>query len=118
MVSERGKEFAILISVGMKKWRLTLVTILESVFVAFVGMITGVIGSLPLVFYLYYHPIRVTGEAAKSFDELGIEAVINFSADPHLFFNQALVVLLIALASSLYPIFFINKLEPAAAIRA
>lgn len=118
MVSERSREFAILISVGMKKWRLILVTTLESIFVAFVGMLAGVVASLPIVLYLYYNPIRVTGEMAKSFDDLGIEAIITFSRNPELFINQALVVLVIALTSALYSVVFISKLEPAVAIRA
>jgi len=118
MVSERIKEFAILLSVGMKKGRLMVVTMLESIFVAFVGMVAGVVGSLPIVIFLYHHPIRLSGDWAKNFENLGIEAVITFSQNPLIFVQQALVVLIIALASSLYPILFIQRLEPATAIRA
>jgi len=69
------------------------------------------------VYYFASHPIRFTGEAARSFDALGIEPVFNFSTDPTIFLNQALVVFLIALATFAYPIFFIKKLEPDKALR-
>jgi ABC-type lipoprotein release transport system permease subunit len=117
MVSERAKEFGILISVGMQKWRLLWVTTLETIFIAFIGMVTGMIGSLPLILYLHAHPIRMTGEAAKTFDALGIEAIFNFSTDPTVFINQTFVVFIIALATVLYPVLFILRLEPVKALR-
>ena len=116
MVSERLKEFGILISVGMRKWRLITVTTIESIFIAFVGVIIGIIGSIPIVYYLHLNPIHITGEATKTFDSLGIEPIFNFSTDPNLFFAQAFVVFLIALAAALYPLFYIRKLKPVQAL--
>jgi ABC-type lipoprotein release transport system permease subunit len=117
MVSERAKEFGILISVGMKKWKLIFVAALETIFISFLGVITGIIGSLPLVSYLYHNPIPITGDAAKTFESLGIEAVFTFSADPVVFTNQAMVVFIIALATIVYPFLFIRKLEPVNVLR-
>lgn len=117
MISERVREFGILIAVGMKKTRLLIVTFGEIVFISLIGALTGILGALPIVYYFASHPIRFTGEAARSFDALGIEPVFNFSTDPTIFLNQALVVFLIALATFAYPIFFIKKLEPDKALR-
>jgi ABC-type lipoprotein release transport system permease subunit len=116
MVSERYKEFGILISVGMRKWRLMTVTTIESIFVAFVGVIAGIIASIPLIYYLHLNPLQITGEATKTFDSLGIEPIFNFSIEPGLFFAQALVVLIIALGAALYPLLFIRKLKPVEAL--
>ncbi len=116
MVAERTKEFGILIAVGMKKWRLIWVTTLETMFIASIGALTGVIGSLPLILYLYQHPIRIAGDAAKAMDKLGFEALITFSTDPIVFISQTLVVLVIALATALYPVLFILRLEPVKAL--
>ncbi len=74
---ERTKEFGILIAVGMKKWRLIWVTTLETMFVASIGALTGVIGSLPRL-YLYQHPIRIAGDAAKAMDKLGFRSADYF----------------------------------------
>jgi len=118
MMMERTKEFGVLISVGMKKTRLMLVTTLESVFLSFVGVVAGIICSYPIIYYLKLHPIHITGEGAKTFDSLGIEPIFNFSTDSIVFISQATIVFVIALATALYPIFFIKRIEPNQAMRA
>jgi len=117
MMAERAREFGILISVGMRKTKLLIVTTLETIFVSFLGAVVGLLGSLPIIYYLSNHPIHITGEAAKIYNQLGIEAIFAFSNDPHLLLSQALVVFLIALASISYPILFIRRLNPTKAIR-
>lgn len=116
MVSERYKEFGVLISVGMRKWRLMIITAIESVFVAFVGVIAGIIGSIPLVYYMHHNPIHFTGAATQTFEAMGVEPIFYFSTDSVIFFSQAVVVLFIALASAIYPVLFIRKLEPVEAL--
>lgn len=118
MVAERAREFGVLISVGMKKWKLILVTAIETILVSFIGVLAGFLSSIPIVYYLHNNPIPITGEAAKTFDLMGIEAIFNFGVDPVIFYSQALVVLLIALITVLYPVLFIHKLEPVKAMRA
>ncbi|GBD93569.1 lipoprotein-releasing system transmembrane protein LolE [bacterium BMS3Abin05] len=117
MTTERTKEFGILISVGMKKAKLIWVTTLETAFLAFLGAISGALFSLPIVIYFHYHPIPITGNAAPAFELLGVKPIFYFSTDPTLFIHQALVVLLIALATALYPLFFIKNLQPVQAMR-
>ncbi|WP_457566030.1 ABC transporter permease [Caldithrix abyssi] len=118
MINERRKEFGILIAVGMKKSRILLVTMSEIIFISLAGALSGILGALPLVLYFTRHPIRITGEAARSFELFGIEPIFSFSSDPTIFFNQALVVFLIALATFIYPVFFLKKLEPHEAMHA
>ena len=117
MVSERAKEFAILISVGMKRQRLLLVLALETLMVSFIGVITGILCSIPIISYLVYNPIHLTGEAAEIYDQLSIEPILAFSAQPSIFLSQALVVLIIALVTILYPLLFLRQLDPAKTIR-
>ncbi len=117
MTTERAREFGILISVGMQKWRLAWVTSLETAFLAFLGAIAGAVVSLPIITYFHNHPIPITGDAARMFDLFGVEPIFNFSTDPNLLINQAIVVLLIALATAFYPVFFIRKLQPVQASR-
>lgn len=118
MVSERLKEFGILVSIGMKKWRLILVTTIETIFVSSLGVIAGIVGSMPLVYYLHNNPIPITGDAAKTFESLAIEPIFYFSNEPVIYFSQALVVLIIALATAIYPVLFIRRLKPVEALHA
>ncbi len=117
MTTERAKEFGILISVGMKRWRLIWVTTLETAFLAFLGALSGAVVSWPIVTYFHQHPIPITGDAARMFDLFGVEPIFNFSTDPNLLINQAIVVLFIALATAFYPVFFIRKLKPVQAVQ-
>ncbi|MGD9899070.1 MAG: ABC transporter permease [Calditrichaceae bacterium] len=116
MTTERTREFGILISVGMKKSRLIAVTTIESIMISFLGVIVGFIGSVPVIYYFYYNPIRLTGEMARAYETLGIEAIMAFSVDPGIFLGQSVVVLIIALTTAMYPFLFINRLMPVEAI--
>ena len=117
MTTERAREFGILVSVGMKRTKLIFVTAIETLFLAFLGALAGALVSIPIIAYFFHHPIPITGSAAQAFDMLGLEPVFHFSRDPMLFLHQAIVVFLIALATELYPLFFIGKLDPVKAVR-
>jgi len=70
MVSERSKEFGILVSVGMRKSKLIMVTAIETVLVSFLGALAGIFGAIPFVMYLRFNPIDLAGgEAAKLYDQ-------------------------------------------------
>lgn len=117
MVAERSREFGVLISVGMKKQKLIWVTAIETILVSFIGVLAGILSSLPIVYYLYNNPIPITGAASKAFDAMGVEPIFTFGVDPVIFYSQAIVVLLIALITALYPVLFIHNLEPVKAMR-
>jgi ABC-type lipoprotein release transport system permease subunit len=117
MVSERAKEFAILVSVGMRRRRLLLVLTIETFFVSFLGVILGILGSIPIIAYLVEHPIHLTGEMAELYEQLSIEPILAFSGHPWIFISQALVVFIFAVITISYPLLFLRRLEPSKTIR-
>lgn len=117
MTAERVKEFGILISVGMKKWKLYLVTTLETIFISFIGVVSGALVSLPLIIYFVNNPIPLTGEYAEAILAWGFEPILPFAIYPGMFVAQLWTVLAIALVSGLYPINFIRKIRPVEAMR-
>jgi ABC-type lipoprotein release transport system permease subunit len=117
MTAERVKEFGILISVGMKKWKLGLVTLYETLFISFIGVFTGAIISIPILLYFKANPIPLTGEYAEAILAFGFEPILPFAIYPGMFFAQIWTVLAIAIVSALYPILFIRKLQPVEALR-
>lgn len=117
MTAERVKEFGILISVGMKKWKLYLVTTLETIFISFIGVVAGAVVSLPLIIYFVNNPIPLTGEMADAIVAWGFEPILPFAIYPGMFIAQVWTVLAIALVSGLYPINFIRKIKPVEAMR-
>jgi lipoprotein-releasing system permease protein len=117
MTAERVKEFGILISVGMKKWKLYLVTTLETIFISFIGVLAGAIVSLPLLIYFVNNPIPLTGDMAEAIVAWGFDPILPFALYPGMFIAQVWTVLAIALVSGLYPLNFIRKIKPVEAMR-
>lgn len=117
MTAERVKEFGILISVGMKKWKLYLVTTLETIFISFIGVFAGAIVSLPILIYFVNNPIPLTGDMADAIVAWGFEPILPFALYPGMFIAQIWTVLAIALVSGLYPINFVRKIKPVEAMR-
>ncbi|MCZ6702762.1 MAG: FtsX-like permease family protein, partial [Ignavibacteria bacterium] len=117
MTAEKTKEFGILISIGMKKWRLSYVSFLESLFLSFIGVLAGIIVSIPILYYLKQNPIPLTGEMADVMLKFGLDPIIPFRFAPNIFVDQFLIVLVIAMISALYPLSYIRKLNPVKAMR-
>ncbi len=104
MLIERQKEFALLFSLGMKRKILAGVCLLETFFMSFAGTLAGIVGAIPVVAWFYYHPVRLTGQMADAMAEYGFEPVMPFSADPTVFYIQAVYVLILSVLIGLYPV--------------
>jgi ABC-type lipoprotein release transport system permease subunit len=117
MTMERRKEFAIMVAVGMHRGKLAIVVFFETIFIGMMGVIAGIIASLPLLKYLYHHPIPLSGEMANMMLEFNMEPVMPFSLEPYIFSNQAIAILFIATLTALYPVIFIARFKILKAIR-
>jgi len=117
MTLERNREFGMMIAIGMKRNRLRLIVIIESLLLTFTGVLAGTIAGIPVLLYLYSHPIELKGEYAKVMLAYGFEPLMPFSLDLSIFLWQAVSVLIIALAVSIYPIWRISKIHPVTALR-
>jgi putative ABC transport system permease protein len=117
MTLEREKEFGILVSLGLQKWKLSGVVLVESFFMNFLGVVIGMGLALPLVLYFYYFPIPLGQEMGDLMAEYGLEPVLFFSLDPYIFVNQAIIVFVIATLIALYPIIRIFSLDVLTASR-
>lgn len=117
MTNERVYEFGILVSIGMKKWKLILVFLLESIFLSLLGVLAGIILSIPVLTYFYFNPIRLASDFKDLTEKFDIEPVLNFSLDPSIFLSQAIFVLGMALIINVYPIWKIWQLNPIKAMR-
>lgn len=117
MTAERTKEFGVLISIGVKKSKLIIITTLEAIFISAIGALSGIVVSIPLITYFHQNPIRLGGELAEISLKFGVEPILPLSTDAGIFVAQTIVVLFIALISSLYPVNYIRKLQPIEAMR-
>jgi ABC-type lipoprotein release transport system permease subunit len=117
MTMERRKEFAIMVSIGMRKLKLLSVVFLETVFIGIVAVLVGIAITFPFLLYLSNNPIVLAGEFAKSMETVGAEPIMPFVINPELFINQTLSIILIAFIAVIYPLFFILRFDVLKAMR-
>ncbi len=117
MMVERKTEMGMLVAIGMKKSKLIVLLLIESVLTVLTGCILGIAASIPLVFLLNRHPLKIGGEAAKAYERFGFEAIFPTSTEASNFIYQGLVVLVIGLILSLYPMYKVIRLDPVTAMK-
>ncbi len=117
MTMERRKEFAIMIAIGMQKFRLFVVVLCETIMIGIVALIISLIITYPVLLYYFYNPIPLEGEFAKAMEMFGAEPVLPFSLDLDIFINQTLAVIVIAFIASLYPLTKILRFNVLQAMR-
>ncbi|MCF8295063.1 MAG: FtsX-like permease family protein [Bacteroidales bacterium] len=118
MTTERMKEFGVMVAVGMSRKTLLFITLTENLFIGLLGTISGLVSSLPFIFYYYNHPIRITGELAAATEQYGMEPLLGFSLEPMIFINQFLIVLMLMGLTLVYPAYKISTLKVIHALRA
>jgi ABC-type lipoprotein release transport system permease subunit len=117
MMVERKYEMGMLVAIGMKKGKLMVLLMMESILIVLSGCLLGIVASIPIVRYLYLHPIRFTGEMEKIYVEYGFEPIFPTSTDATIFIKQGLIVLLFGLVLSLYPVIKAARLNPVTAMK-
>lgn len=111
MTAERRKEFGVLIAVGLQKYKLDYILIIEILLLGVVGILGGITLSIPLTWYFTLHPIPLTGQAAEAMLQMGFDPVMAFSMKPSVYYDQALTIFIFTLIISLYPVSNINRLK-------
>jgi len=111
MMLERLKEFAMLISIGMKRYQLAIVCFFETLFMSFIGVIIGSVVTYPILLYFNINPIPLTGEMAEIINDYGFEAVMPTSVTPEIFINQVVIVFFLALLIGLFPVYKVFRLK-------
>jgi len=117
MVNERKFEFGVLIAIGMKKGKLARIMIYEMIILGILGILAGILVSIPLVSYFQHFPIEFTGEMAKAYESFNIAPIIPTILDGGIILSQALVVLIMTLLISIYPTIKILGLNPIQSMR-
>ncbi len=117
MMMERRKEFGVIIAIGMQKYKLSYVLILETILLGLVGVIAGIVVSIPVTWYFTLHPIPFTGQAAETMLQMGFEPIMSFSMTPSVFYNQGITILIFTLIIGLYPLLNIARLKIINALR-
>jgi ABC-type lipoprotein release transport system permease subunit len=118
MTAERRREFGVLVAIGMQKTKLAAVVVLEMVYIGIMGIASGIALSLPMIMYGYYHPIRLSRELAKMYEDYGLEPLLTFMPPDIYFFWQSVVISVIVIIAVIYPVRKIFKTETVNSLKA
>jgi ABC-type lipoprotein release transport system permease subunit len=111
MTLERQREFSVMLATGLVRSKLLLMVTIESVIIGLLGVVIGASLALPIIFYYYFNPIRLTGAIAEQMLEMGYEPIMPVSLSPELLFNQIFIVLSLLVICLIYPMWRIYSLE-------
>ena len=117
LTEERSFEYGVLIAIGMAKTKVIFVALLETILMAFVGIIAGLIVAFPFVLYFNINPINLSGQMQEVVERFGFEALIPTSLDPSIAITHAGIIFLIVLVVNIYTVVKIKNLEPVTAMR-
>ena len=118
LMHERKRELGVMIAIGFQKTKIMIMIVVESFLIGILGVISGIVGSFPVVWYLYKNPIHVTGQIAETYRSMGFEPILKFSAGAEIFIPPAITVFVIFALISFYQIYFVAKLKIVNALRA
>lgn len=117
MMAEREFEMGMLIAIGMKRSKLMLLLLAESILTVVSGCVAGILFSIPVVYFFNRKPLKIGGETAETYRRFGFEPIFPTSIDPAIFIRQGIIVLIIGLILSLYPMAKVMLLRPVDAMR-
>lgn len=114
MTLERLREFGILLSVGMQRFKLALVLFIETIAISILGILSGFILGFFIILYFYYNPIHLGGDMEEFVQEWGIEPIMPTALAPDIFLWQGMIIFLLTTLICFYPtikIYTLNILD-------
>ncbi|MBK7711287.1 MAG: ABC transporter permease [Bacteroidales bacterium] len=117
MIAERTREFGVLVAIGMQKNRLKRIVTFEMILLGILGLAGGMTVSAPVIIYFYFNPILMKGDIGKMMEDIGLDAVMPTAWFGPYFYWQVIVVFIMVLIATIYPLRKITKLKVIEALR-
>jgi putative ABC transport system permease protein len=116
-VTERFREFGVVLSIGMPQKKLTYLVYIETLFIALIGLLFGNLLGYFINYYLILHPIVFGGELKKLYELYHFLPELRSSLQISIFIYVSFSIIGISILSCLYPAYRVYKLEPLKGIR-
>jgi putative ABC transport system permease protein len=116
VVLERVREIGMLMSVGMARWRIFVMIVLETVMLSTTGGLLGIFLGMLVVWRLSLTGIDLS-IWSTGLTEMGFSPIVYPEWDALLILNIALMVISASILASLYPAWKALKLNPSEAVR-
>jgi putative ABC transport system permease protein len=116
-ITERFREYGVMLSLGMSQERLVVAVALEIFFMLIIGFIVGNGIGVAVNSYWVRHPIMLGGDIAKLYQEYGFAPILASSLSFKIFVDSSLTILGISILAAVYPLWRVLRLEPLKGIR-
>jgi putative ABC transport system permease protein len=116
-ITERFREYGVMLSLGMSQERLVAAVALEVFFMLVMGFLVGNGIGAAVNAYWVRHPIVLGGDIAAMYREYGFAPVLVSSLSFKIFIDSSLTILGISIVSTIYPLWKVLRLEPLKGIR-
>lgn len=116
-VTERFREFGMLLAMGMPHHLLARTVLVEVLVITGLGLVAGNLAAWGVTSYMAAHPIVFGGEFAKFYEMYGFAPQLNTIVDAGSFVFATLSVLGISLVAVIWPIARVWRLSPLGGIR-
>ncbi|MBY6185137.1 ABC transporter permease [Marinobacter hydrocarbonoclasticus] len=117
MTLERQREFGVMLATGMVRQKLLVLVMIESAFIAVIGVALGLLIALPILLWLHANPITLGGDTGEMIRQMGWDPLLPAMVEPWLFGQQIAIVLLMLALCLIYPLWRIYRLELVSALR-
>ena len=118
-VMERTKEFGVMMAVGMSPVTLFRLVITESIWFGILGLILGVVITVPWYAFMYYHGIDFTGMIGSDYSASGV--LINPLVKIILYRSSAIWILsalfTLTILSGIYPAWRAGRIPPVESLK-
>lgn len=116
-VLERQRELGVMLAVGLRPRAIFRVVYWESIMLAAVGVVIGILVALPLAFYLQFNPIRLEGSVEGAYELVGAEPIITAEVNLTNPLYTAGIIGTVAMLAALYPALRASRSRPVDALR-
>jgi len=117
MIAERRREFGVMLALGMKRNKLSIIVSLEMFFMGLIAAFVGLLVTSPIIWFGSKYPIRLSGDMAKSMDIYNVDPVFALQAFDTYMLSQLLVVVLIVAVVLVYALFKIRTIKVISSMR-
>lgn len=115
-VLERTREIGMLMAIGMKRFRVFSMIMLETVLISIAGAPLGMLMGYLTILYFGSHGVDFSAYAA-SMEQYGIDSIIYLHLEAGNYFTLAFTVVVTAVIGAMYPARKAVKLKPVEALR-
>ncbi len=116
-VLERTRELGVLLALGLRPMAVFRVVYVESLALAGVGLLLGLVLAIPLVLWFEGHPVALTGEMAAATELFGMEPVMTWKLKPLNPIGSTITILGVAALAAFYPAVKAARGRPVDALR-